>query len=493
MKTKPLNTFGRRQFMQGASALAGINLLATLPGCSTASSHSNQPQMTYEEAWAQADAIVANTKLPSFPERDFDIRHFGARADGKTDATQAISSAIAACNAAGGGRVLIAGGSYASGPIHLLSNVNLHIAKGATVLFSTNPNDYLPAVFTRWEGMELMGYSPLIYAHGQKNIAITGEGVLDGQGDNTTWWPWKGGKWEGAKDWGKPGMPTQDAGRDALMRAMEQNVPVEERLFADGAYLRPPFIQPYSCENVLIEGITIVRAPFWLLNPVLCQNVTIRRVICDSLGPNSDGCDPESCRNVVIEDCYFDTGDDCIAIKSGRNEDGRRIGVPSENIVIRNCKMVEGHGGVVIGSEMSGGVRNVFVENCEMSSPELERGLRVKTNSVRGGLVENFFARNIKIGEVKNAIVIDFQYEEGDAGNFTPVVRNLDFRNITCANAGRVFQVRGYKRSPVQHLQLRNCEFVKAGEIGALEHVADFVAENVTIGGAPFRVNSKGA
>lgn len=488
MKTTSSNTLGRRQFMQGVSAVAGVNLLATLPGCSTAAPNASQPGMSYEEAWAQADAIVANTQVPSFPDRDFDIRHFGARADGKTDATQAIARTIAACHAAGGGRVLVTGGKYLSGPIHLLSNVNLHITKGTAIAFSTNPNDYLPAVFTRWEGMELMGYSPLIYAHGQRNIAITGEGVLDGQGDNVTWWPWKGGKWEGAKDWGKPGMPTQDAGRDALMRAMEQNVPVAERVFADGAYLRPPFIQPYSCENVLIEGITIVRAPFWLLNPVLCQNVTIRRVICDSLGPNSDGCDPESCRNVVIEDCYFDTGDDCIAIKSGRNEDGRRIGIPSENIVIRNCKMVEGHGGVVIGSEMSGGVRNVFVENCEMSSPELERGLRVKTNSVRGGLVENFFARNIKIGEVRHAIVIDFQYEEGDAGAFTPVVRNLDFRRIECAKAERVFQVRGYQRSPVEHLQLRDCTFHEVGDVGVLEHVVDMVADNVLIRGVPFEV-----
>ena len=376
---------------------------------------------------------------------------------------------------------------YLTGPVPLLSNVNLHITKDATIAFSTDPKAYLPAVRTRWEGMEIMGYSPLVYAFEQTNVAITGGGTLDGQANRTTWWPWKGSNFS-SKDWGIPGVPDQTKARNQLMQDMQNNLPVAQRQYAEGSYLRPVFMQPYHCTNVLIEGITITNAPFWLLNPVHCENVTIDGVTFASLGPNSDGCDPESCKNVVIKNCFFDTGDDCIAIKSGRNADGRRINVPSENILISNCKMRNGHGGVVIGSEISGGVRNVFVESCEMSSPDLDRGIRIKTNSVRGGLIENFFIRDVTIGEVQTAIVIDFDYEEGDAGRFTPTVRNIDIRNLVCQNAHKVFQVRGYQRSPIQNLHLTNCHFKEAEEIGILEQLDNFVAENVTIKGVAFNV-----
>src|SRR5690606_10431762 len=197
---------------------------------------------------------------------------------------------------------------------------------------------------------------------------------------------------------------------------------------------------------VLIENVTVNRSPFWLLHPVLSENVTVRGVHLESLGPNSDGCNPESCRNVLIEGCYFDTGDDCIAIKSGRNNDGRRVATPSENIVIRNCEMRAGHGGVVMGSEISGGVRNVFAEGNRMSSPDLERGIRIKTNSVRGGVLENIYVRDTTIGEVRDAIVIDFYYEEGDSGQFDPLVRNIEIENLVCEHARRAFAIRGFPR-----------------------------------------------
>ncbi len=470
----------------GYCALGGA-----ISGCAssanTASSSAIQSASENADNWAMAEQIRQQVKAPQFPDRSFDVREFGAKAGGKHDNSKAFAAAIAACNKAGGGTVLVTQGRYLCGPIHLLSNVNLHITKDATIAFSTDPKAYLPAVFTRWEGMEIMGYSPLIYAYGQTNIAVTGEGILDGQGNRTTWWPWKGSNFSSV-DWGIPGVPTQEAARNKLMQDMENNVPVAQRQYADGSYLRPVFVQPYNCTNVLIEGITITNAPFWLLNPVRCENITIDGVTFASLGPNSDGCDPESCKNVVIKNCLFDTGDDCIAIKSGRNADGRRLNIPSENILISNCKMRNGHGGVVIGSEISGGVRNVFVENCEMSSPELERGIRVKTNSVRGGLIENLFVRNITIGEVQTAIVIDFDYEEGDAGKFTPTVRNIDIRNLICQNAKQVFQVRGYKRSPIQNLHLTNCHFKKSGAIGVLEQLDNFATANVTINGTEFNV-----
>lgn len=460
----------------------GYCALGALTGC--ASSKTTTAEV---DSWAMAEQIRQQVQAPQFPDRNFDVREFGAKAGGKQDNSKAFAAAIAACNKAGGGTVLVTQGTYLCGPIHLLSNVNLHITKDATIAFSTDPKAYLPAVFTRWEGMEIMGYSPLIYAYGQTNIAVTGEGTLDGQANRTTWWPWKGSNFSSV-DWGVAGVPTQEAARNKLMQDMENNVPVAQRQYADGSYLRPVFVQPYNCTNVLIEGITITNAPFWLLNPVRCENVTIDGVHFASHGPNSDGCDPESCKNVVIKNCLFETGDDCIAIKSGRNADGRRLNIPSENILISNCKMRNGHGGVVIGSEISGGVRNVFVENCEMSSPELERGIRVKTNSVRGGLIENLFVRNITIGEVQTAIVIDFDYEEGDAGKFTPTVRNIDIRNLICQDAKQVFQVRGYKRSPIQNLHLTNCHFKKSSAIGVLEQLDNFATANVTINGTEFNV-----
>ncbi|MEN0038331.1 MAG: glycoside hydrolase family 28 protein [Cellvibrio sp.] len=480
-----LSQSGRRAFITNTiGGVAGAYALGTLGGCT---SSANNPKTAEPDAWAEAEKIRQNVKAPQFPARTFDVRDFGAKANSQEDNSKAFAAAIEACTKAGGGKVLVTQGRYLCGAIHLRSNVNLHITKDATIAFITDPKAYLPAVFTRWEGMEIMGYSPLIYAYEQTNIAVTGEGTVDGQANRTTWWPWKGSNFSSV-DWGVPGVPTQEAARNKLMQDMENNVPVAQRVYADGSYLRPVFVQPYKCTNVLIEGITITNAPFWLLNPVQCENVTIDAVKFASIGPNSDGCDPESCKNVVIKNCFFDTGDDCIAIKSGRNADGRRLNIPSENILISNCKMRNGHGGVVIGSEISGGVRNVFVENCEMSSPELERGIRVKTNSVRGGLIENLFVRNVVIGEVQTAIVIDFDYEEGDAGKFTPTVRNIDIRNLTCNKANHVFQVRGYKRSPIQNLHLTNCHFKDIGDIGVLEQLDNFAAVNVTIKGAEFKV-----
>jgi polygalacturonase len=432
-------------------------------------------------AWDQAAHVLRSVASPRFAPQTFSVMSFGAKADGAFDNTLAFAQAISACHKAGGGRVIVPAGNFFTGPIHLLSNVNLHLDEGAELLFSTNPNDYLPVVFTRWEGMELMGYSPLVYAYQQENIALTGTGTLNGQADETNWWPWKGGE-----QWAKPGVATQANARRQLELDVEKNRPVHERVYGENSQLRPAFVQLYQCKNILIEGITITNAPFWLLHPVMSENVIIRDVTCASLGPNSDGCNPESSKNVIIENCYFDTGDDCIAIKSGRNADGRRIAIPSENIVIRGCKMRSGHGGIVIGSEISGGARNIFAENCEMNSPELERGLRIKTNSMRGGTVENVYVRHINIGEVQTAIVIDFNYEEGDSGGNTPYVKNIDVRNLRCKNAKQVFNVRGYKRSPIINLHLSDAQFEKVENVGVIEYVDNFVAKNVTIQGKLF-------
>jgi polygalacturonase len=431
--------------------------------------------------WSDAAAILERIVPPTFQNKDFPITDYGAVGDGKTDCTDAFTAAIAACNGAGGGRVLVTDGKFLTGPIHLKSNVNLHVAKGATILFKTDPNSYLPLVQTRWEGIELMNYSPLIYAFEQENIAVTGSGTLDGQADTTHWWPWCGAR---SRGW-RPGMPSQRETLDALNRMVDNHVPVEQRVFEDGSYLRPHFVQPYRCTNILIDSITLVNSPFWVITPNLCQNITVRNVTVRSHGPNNDGCDPESCKDVLIENCFFDTGDDCIAIKSGRNADGRRIGMPSENIIIRKCRMKDGHGGVVIGSEISGGIRNIYAEDCIMDSPNLLCGLRIKTNSTRGGFAENIFFRNIKIGTVGDVVRVNYYYSEGDAGEFTPRVRNIQIENVTSEKSEHGLNLRGYPRSPITDIYLKDCAFSDASAGNVFINVKNVTAENVTVNGKP--------
>jgi polygalacturonase len=222
----------------------------------------------------------------------------------------------------------------------------------------------------------------------------------------------------------------------------------------------------------------------WHIHPVLSTNVIVRNVKVIGHGPNNDGCNPESCKDVLIEGCFFDTGDDCIAIKSGRNNDGRRVNVPSENIVIQNCEMKDGHGGVVIGSEMTGGARNIFAENCTMDSPNLDRALRIKTNSVRGGTVENIFLRNITIGQVAEAVVwVDFYYGEGDTGNYPPTVRNINLENITSGKSKYALLIKGYDRSPITDIRLKDCTFNNVEKSDVLVGVKNLVLENVKING----------
>ena len=435
------------------------------------------------DPWEQAAAIRARIKPPAFPNRDFEITRYGAVADGEKDCTEAISRAIAAGNQAGGGRVVLPAGVVLSGPVHLKSNVELHLPTGATLRFIRDPRRYLPLVYTRWEGTECLNYSPFIYADGQENIAITGAGILDGQADCEHWWPWKGRIDCG---WAK-GQPSQDAARNALIEMGAKDVPLSDRKFGEGNYLRPSFIQPVRSRNVLIEGVTIINSPMFEINPLMCAKVIVRDVKISSHGPNNDGCDPDSCTDVLIEDCVFDTGDDCIAIKSGRNRDGRRVGKPSENIVIRNCRMKDGHGGVTIGSEMSGGVRNVFAEDCQLSSPHLNQALRFKTNAMRGGTIENVFIRNFKIGEISDAVLlVDFFYEEGPKGSERPVVRNIKIRNVTAKKAKYALYMRGFPNAPVRDIRLEDCNFDNVASANVVEHVEGLKLAGVTINGKRF-------
>jgi polygalacturonase len=438
-----------------------------------------------EISWDYVDEILKEIVSPVFPNRIFDVTDFGAVGDSVTLSTKAINRAIIECSEAGGGKVLIPKGIFLTGAVHLKSNVNLHLAEGAVLKFSRNHEDYLPVVFTRWEGTELYNYSPFIYAYEQKNIAITGEGKLDGQATSEHWWHWKGA-WS-RRTW-EIGAENQAASNAVLRQMAENGVPVEERIFGSGHYLRPNFVQFYKCRNILMEGITIINSPMWVVHPVLSENITITNISVISHGPNNDGCNPESSRNILIQDSYFDTGDDCIAIKSGRNADGRRLNVPSENIIVRRCTMRDGHGGVVMGSEISGNVRNVFAEDCVMDSPNLDRIIRIKTNSTRGGIIENIFVRNINVGKVRQAILhIDFDYEEGDAGEFTPVVRNIHLENITSQRSERAIFINAYERSPVDKVHIKNCNFNGVEKENKINFVENLVLENVLVNGNPWK------
>jgi polygalacturonase len=423
-------------------------------------------QSNLPAAWDELPEILSRIKAPQFPNHNVDIAKFGAKGDNKTDCTEAFRKAIDACSAHGGGRVVVPKGEFLSGAITLKSNINLHISQDATLRFSRDTAKY-PVVFTRYEGTELMNYSPFIYAFEQQNIAITGQGTIDGNADCQNWWPWVGGARCGPQD----SQHTLAKDRNALHDMAENGVPVDQRIFGEGHYLRPQFIQPFRCKNVLIEGVTLLNSPMWNVTPALCTNVTVQGLTIHSTGPNT-------------EDCNVLTGDDCIAIKSGRNADGRRLHTPSENIVVQGCHMKDGHGGVTIGSEISGGIRNIFAEDCQMDSPNLEMAIRIKNNAMRGGDIEDIYVRNITVGQVANSgVAIDFYYEEAENGKYTPVVRNVDIRSLNVGSTKYPLYLRGFKNAPIQNVRLTNCVFEHATSANVIENVQGLSLSNVRING----------
>ncbi|MBE8726147.1 glycoside hydrolase family 28 protein [Flavobacterium hungaricum] len=451
--------------------------LVLLTSCAekTGSASSNDP-------WKKMDLVIKSIPQTKFSDKTYSITDFGAVADGKTLNTTAFEKAIKECAKNGGGRVIVPNGKFLTGAVHLESNVNLHLEAGAEILFSLNPKDY-PIVHTSWEGTEVMNYSPLIYAKNKTNVAITGKGVLNGQADNTNWWIWSGGKGYG---W-KKGIPSQNdpANREVLVDMAERNVPVSERVFGDGRYLRPNFIEFFECNTVLVKDITVINAPFWILHPIKTNNMIIDGVTVNSHGPNNDGCDPEYSRNILIKNCTFNTGDDCIAIKAGRDADGRRVAIPSKNIIVQNCKMIDGHGGVVIGSEISAGVNNVFVENCVMDSPNLDRAIRIKTNSKRGGVIEDIYVRNLEVGVVKECVLklnMFYNVYGSQTGNFIPTIRNVSLENVTVKNGGKYsVWAEGYEASPVENITLKNVKIEKVDSVYLLKNVKNIKFINTYI------------
>lgn len=384
---------------------------------------------------------------PLIPERKFDIRDFGAIEGGTEKNTIAIRKAIETAAKAGGGTVVVPAGKWLTGAIHLDNNINLFLAKNAELLFSQDTHDYLPAVFSRHEDTECYKFSAFIYANGKTNIAITGEGILNGQGK--PWWDWKESK---------------KKSEQKLQQMADTDVPVQDRIFdgTNGNVLRPAFFQPMNCKNILIEGVTFLYGAFWTITPTYCENVIIRKVKITTEGayghtPNGDGVDPSSSKNVLIEYCEFDTGDDCIAIKSGRDRDGLRVGIPTENVVVRHCRGFRGHGGIVVGSETSGGIRNVYAYDCRFDGTD--RIVRVKTARGRGGVIENMWFREISADTIQQeALHINMLYTGNrlpaePVTNATPRIRNLHYSNISCSYGKKAaIEILGIPEMPVDNI-----------------------------------------
>ena len=419
------------------------------------------PCAAMANAWdTQYKQIEKNIRQPEFKDKSYNITDFGASTKAKAaDNQKAINKAIATCSKNGGGRVVIPEGTFITGAITMLSKVNLHIEKNGVLMFAFQPELY-PIVPTRWEGLDCWNLQPCVYAYKQTDIAITGQGTIDGGGENDTWWKWCGKDHYGWKE----GIISQKSGsRARLLKMAEDGVDMNERKFGPQDGLRPQLINFNQCDGILIEDVTLLRSPFWVIHPLLSKNITVRGVHINNDGPNGDGCDPESCDGVLIENCFFNTGDDCIAIKSGRNNDGRLWGRPSENIIIRNCEMQNGHGGVVLGSEISGGCRNVFAENCKMDSPDLDRVIRIKTNTCRGGIIENLYARNIEVGQCGESVLkinLDYEPKEICCRGYAPTVRNINIENITCQKSKYGVQIIALDSvCNVYDINVKNCRF----------------------------------
>jgi len=415
---------------------------------------------------AKVDSIVKRIQLPVIPSYQINILKLGAKGDSITNNKSFFDKAMALCKKNNGGTIIVPKGIYKiNGPIHFVSNVNLKIEKGAKIKFSDNPKDYLPMVMTSWEGTMLYNYSPLIYAYECSNIAITGEGTIDG---------------EGGKNW-KTFKAKEEAGKMLSREMNHNNVALKDRKFGEGYFLRPQMIQFFNCTNILIENIKIENSPFWCLHLLKSQSITIRGVSYKSLNHNNDGIDPEYAKDVLIENVTFDNGDDNVAIKAGRDHEGRaNSATPSENIVIRNCNF-KGLHGVVIGSEMSAGVQNIFVENCKTVG-YLKRGIYLKTNADRGGFIKNVFVRNINLDTVEDCLYITANYH-GEGSGFQSEISNIYFSNIACNKATQSgIVIQGFANKKIRNITLNNIDIKWAKNAISSENAENVILNEVFIG-----------
>ncbi len=436
----------------------------------------------YETITVDAPFRMEPIKIFQFPKQDFPITDYGAVAGGEKDNTKAIAAAIAACNKAGGGRVVVPAGIWLTGAIHFKSNVNLHLEENAVLSFSDNPSDYLPAVMTSWEGMECYNYSPLLYAFECKNVAITGKGMLKPKMD--TW-----------KVWFKRPKPHMDALKELYTKA-STDVPVIDRQMAVGENnLRPHLIHFNRCENVLLDGFMIRESPFWTIHLYMCNGGVVRHLDVKAHGHNNDGIDLEMSRNFLVENCTFDQGDDAVVIKSGRNRDAWRLNTPCENIVIRNCTILKGHTMLGIGSEMSGGVRNIYMHDC--SAPKsVNRFFFIKTNHRRGGFVENIYMENVKSGTTERVLEIDtevlYQWKDLVPTYETRITRidGIYMKNVTCETADAIYELKGNPELPINNVEIENVQVGMLNKfIKKVENARNVKEKNITYSKALYGVN----
>ena len=442
------------------SVMPFIFLSVIFAGCGTGTR--GQPG----DPWKHVDEILEQIREPEFPDRVFRLVDFGGTGDGLTDNREALERVIRTCHEAGGGKVVVGPGDYlVNGPIHLESHMNLHLEEGARLFFGSDPGDYLPVVLTSWEGTRCHNYSPFIYGYLLENVAITGKGEIDGE-SSATWARWQ---------------PLQDGDKALLRRMNNEDVPLEDRIFGEGHYLRPHLVQFYGCKNILVEGVKISDAPFWCLHFVYSENITVRDLAYEAFNYNNDGIDPESSVNVLIEGIVFNNRDDNIAIKAGRDREARSLGKPSRNIVVRDC-MFRGHNAIAIGSEMSGGVHDVYVEDCTPAG-NVEYGFYLKGNRDRGGSVHDIYARNLEFDTTRSAIIIDSNYKN-QGSCCPPLFRNVLVEDMEVAHArDHGICLKGYEEVPVDSITLRGIRIRSAAIPLHLEHVNHLILDRVFING----------
>ncbi len=407
--------------------------------------------------------ILENIKAPGFPVKKIIINP-GDLKKGKWN--NLINKKIVECSKAGGGTVILAAGDYfCEGPIVFQNNINLHLQENARLIFSQNPKDYLPVVFVRWEGTEAYNYSPFIYANNLENIAISGKGIIDGNGsEENSFRQWRS---------------KQKEDQNKLREMGKEGIPVEKRVFGDGHFLRPQLIHFINCRNILLEGITITNSAFWLIQPTYCDNITIRRVNVNSRFINNDGVDLDSDTNVLIENCNFTTGDDFVAIKSGRDQDAWRVNKPCKNIIIRNCVSDNCLHGISFGSELSGGIENVYVENLTFKKIR-QYGLQFKSNKDRGGYLRNIVIDGIQIDSVQTCVSFTNQYHSYSGGNSPTLFENIRIQNLDCNVAvEKAVSMKGLPEMPIKNIELDNIIIRQSGEISEIDNVKNISYVNV--------------
>jgi polygalacturonase len=403
----------------------------------------------------------------------YNVIDYGVDKTGTKKSTSGINTLIQTVAQKGGGTIYFPAGNYLTGAIRLESNITVFIEAGAIIKFSDNFDDYLPMVQSRWEGVDIINFSPLFYAYEAENITITGRGTIDGQG--MKWWDFHHELYKKATDsLSKWQVEFLEKNRGMLM-------PDNPEMFERG-FCRPPFIQPMYCKNVRIEGIRIINSPFWTVNPEFCENVTITGITIENpKSPNTDGINPESCKNVHISDCHISVGDDCITIKSGKDLPGRTKSAAAENYTITNCTMLSGHGGVVIGSEMSGDVRNIVISNCIFDGTD--RGIRIKSTRGRGGVVEGIRVSNIIMRNIKmEAVTLNLFYTKSEpepVSDRTPTFRNIHISNIT-GNAAKAITLTGLEEMPIKNISFTDINLVTVTGV-SIERSEDISLHHVRI------------